>query len=64
MATVPELETRTVPVTVTYLVEEVLRTTRERSLTTQHWFMQEAQAAIKQDLMVIQTEAKNRGLVI
>ena len=59
-----KLETRTVPITATFLVEDVLKTTRTSSLITQHWFMPEAQAAVKQSLLVIRSEDTNRGLVI
>jgi hypothetical protein len=58
------LETRTVPVTVSFLVETTLQTTRTDTVIKKRWFMPEARAAVKQNIMVIQAKDQNRGLVI
>jgi hypothetical protein len=63
MAT-PRLETKTVPLTVTYLVEDTIRTTRTSQVTTRNWFMTEARAAVNQNTMLITAEDQNRGSVI
>ena len=57
-------QVKTTPVTVSFLVEGVIKSTRTESIPKQRWFMPEARAAVKQDLLMIQAEDTHRGLII
>jgi hypothetical protein len=58
------LETRTIPVTVTYLVENTIRTTRVDNVVKTRWFMNEANAAVNQNILVIQSKDPSNGRII
>jgi hypothetical protein len=59
-----KVQIKTVPVTTSFLVEDVIKSTRTEPVLKQRWFMPEARAAVKQDLLIIQAEDRSRGLVI
>ena len=59
-----QLETRTIPLTATFLVEDILRASRLIPVTKQRWFMQEARAGVKQTVLVVRSEDSSRGVII
>lgn len=58
------METRTIPVTATYLVENILQTTRQDPVVKTRWFMTEARAAVNQNILVIQAKDPSNGRII